>query len=154
TDLTGIDEPAVSVVGLDSSVDGDDEGDDDGSDLRPTLQVRWSPAEVLRHRDFAAYTHAELVEARRLMADLRLVGALRRSRRRRPPPRDRGRPALRRTVRRSLRAGGEPIDRAFHAPTRRPRRIVLLVDVSGSMEPYARALLRFVHAAVVGHGRV
>ncbi len=120
----------------------------------PTMQVRYSRAEVLRHRDFAAYTHAELAEARRLMTDLRLAGALRRSRRRRPTNRERGRPDLRRTVRRSLRSGGEPIDRAFSAPARRPRRIILLCDVSGSMEAYSRALLRFVQAAVVGRGRV
>ena len=140
-----------------------DASDDDDADRSPqavdgeegpVLQVRWSPAEVLRHRDFAAYSHAELVEARRLMADLRLAGALRRSRRRRASHRDRGHPDLRRTVRRSLRSGGEPIDRAFRAVTSKPRRIVLLFDVSGSMEPYARALLRFVQAAVVGHGRV
>ena len=136
---------------------GDDKPDaDDGSeaDTAPIVPVRWSRAEVLRHHDFAAYTHAELAEARRLMADLRLAGALRRSRRRRPTHRERGRPDLRRTVRRSLRAAGEPIDRAFSAPSRRPRRVVLLCDVSGSMEPYARAFLRFVQAAVVGHGRV
>ena len=120
----------------------------------PTLVVRWSPQEVLRHKDFAAYTPAEFAEARRLMADLRLAGALRRSRRRRPSPRSEGRPDLRRTVRRSLRAGGEPIRRAFSAPGERPRRIVLICDVSGSMEPYSRALLRFLHAAVVGRGQI
>jgi uncharacterized protein with von Willebrand factor type A (vWA) domain len=53
-----------------------------------------------------------------------------------------------------LRSGGEPINRAFSSTTRRPRRVVLLFDVSGSMEPYARALLQFVQAAVVGRGRV
>jgi uncharacterized protein with von Willebrand factor type A (vWA) domain len=57
-------------------------------------------------------------------------------------------------VRRSLRTGGEPIDRVFHAPSQRPRRIVLLCDISGSMEPYARALLRFLHASVAGRTRV
>jgi uncharacterized protein len=93
-----------------------------------------------------------MAEARRLMADLRLAGALRRSRRRRPGPR--GRPDLRRTVRRTLRAGGEPIDRAFTAPSTRPRRVILLCDVSGSMEPYSRALLRFLHAAVAAQARV
>jgi uncharacterized protein with von Willebrand factor type A (vWA) domain len=120
----------------------------------PTLVVRWSRQEVLRHKDFAAYTHAEFEEARRLMADLRLHGAMRRSRRRRPSHRTEGRPDLRRTVRRSLRAGGEPIRRAFSRPGERPRRIVLICDVSGSMEPYSRALLRFLHAAVVGRGRI
>jgi len=147
-------EPPSLTLAFDA---GRDDADDDSGEVerdRPTMQVRYSRAEVLRRRDFAAYTHAELAEARRLMADLRLAGALRRSRRRRPTNRERGRPDLRRTVRRSLRSGGEPIDRAFSAPTRRPRRVVLLCDVSGSMEPYARALLQFVQAAVVGRGRV
>jgi len=118
--------------------------------------VRWSPAEVLRTRDFASYSTAEFEEARRVMRDLRLAGALRRSRRLRPVRRARrhARPDLRRTVRRSLRAGGEPIERAALVPTRRPRRVVLLCDVSGSMEPYARAILRFLHAAVAGRARV
>jgi uncharacterized protein with von Willebrand factor type A (vWA) domain len=120
----------------------------------PTLVVRWSRQEVLRHKDFAAYTHAEFEEARRLMNDLRLHGAMRRSRRRRPSRKAEGRPDLRRTVRRSLRSGGEPIRRAFSQAGERPRRIVLICDVSGSMEPYSRALVRFLHAAVVGRGRV
>jgi len=120
----------------------------------PTLVVRWSRQEVLRHKDFSAYTHAEFEEARRLMNDLRLHGAMRRSRRRRPSRKTEGRPDLRRTVRRSLRSGGEPIRRAFSEAGERPRRIVLICDVSGSMEPYSRALVRFLHAAVVGRGRI
>jgi uncharacterized protein with von Willebrand factor type A (vWA) domain len=124
----------------------------------PTLVVRYSAAEVLRHKDFAAYSHEEFDEARRLMADLRLAGALRRSRRMRPSRRSRlprgGRTDLRRTVRRSLRSGGEPVRRLFVEPSSRPRRLVLLCDVSGSMDPYARALVRFLHAAVVGRAKV
>ncbi len=120
----------------------------------PMLTVRWSPAEVLRHRDFAAYTADEFAEARRLIADLRLVGAMRPSRRRKPTRRTRGSPDLRRTVRRSFRAGGEPMSRAFLTSGVQPRRVVLLLDVSGSMEPYARAFARFLHAAVVGGRRV
>jgi uncharacterized protein len=131
------------------------EGDEEPAEPEgPTLVVRWSRQEVLRHKDFAAYSHAEFEEARRLMADLRLHGALRRSRRRRPSRKAEGRPDLRRTVRRSLRSGGEPIRRAFSEAGERPRRIVLICDVSGSMEPYSRALVRFLHAAVVGRGRI
>lgn len=118
----------------------------------PAVQLRWSPVEVLRRRDFATYSEVEHDEARRLIADLRLAGAPRRSRRERPARR--GRPDLRRTVRRSLRAGGEPVERAYRAPSIEPRRLVLLLDVSGSMEPYARAFVRFVHAAVVARRRV
>src|SRR5207244_11050379 len=119
----------------------------------PVLTLRWSPHEILRTRDFAAYSEAEFAEARRLMADLRLSGALKRSRRLRRARVQRGRPDLRRTVRRALGRGGEPISRAFLEPSTRPRRIVLLLDVSGSMEPYARAFLRFLHAAVAGRTR-
>ncbi len=120
----------------------------------PTLALRFSAAEVLRHKDFAAYSHDELHEAQRLMADLRLAGAPRRSRRLVPTRHDQHRADLRRTVRAALRAGGEPIDRRWREPGERLRRLVLLLDVSGSMEPYARALLRFVHAAVAGRQRV
>jgi hypothetical protein len=119
-----------------------------------TVTVRYSPAEVLRDKDFADCSPAELAEARRLMSDIRLRAALRRSRRLEPARRARGRPDLRRTVRGALRAGGEPLRRAHLEPGRRPRRVVLLCDVSGSMEPYARVLLRFLHAAVAGGTRV
>lgn len=145
------------VIAFDAPIsDADDvvDGGEDEAVEMPLLTVRWSPTEVLRHRDFAAYTPAEFAESRRLIADLRLVGALRPSRRRKPTTRRRGTPDLRRTVRRSFRAGGEPVSRAFLAPGMQTRRVVLLLDVSGSMEPYARAFARFLHAAVVGRGRV
>ena len=57
-------------------------------------------------------------------------------------------------MRAALRSGAEPLRRRYLEATRRPRRVVLLSDVSGSMEPYARALLRFLHAAVAGRTRV
>jgi hypothetical protein len=145
--------PVEVTVVLDSAEEGG-EAEEVAGERGPTLVVRWSPREVLRHKDFATYTAAEFEEARRLMADLRLHGALRRSRRRRPSLHRGGRPDLRRTVRRSLAAGGEPIRRAFTEPGQRPRRVVLLCDVSGSMEAYSRALVRFLHAAVVGRGQV
>ena len=148
------------VLAVDDEVD-DDEADapppedDDAADAR-TISVRYSPAEVLRHKDFAEYTDREFEEVRHLMARLRLGGALRRSHRlRRSTGGRRTRhPDLRRTVHRALRLHGAPIERAFLEPSERPRRVVLLCDVSGSMETYSRALLRFLHAAVVGRGRV
>lgn len=134
----------------------DDEGPHEHGDGDGDLEaVRWSSTEVLRHKDFASYSPGEFDEARRLMADLRLAGATRRSRRRAPHARRRGaRPDLRRTVRRALAADGEPIVRAFSDPSERPRRLVLLCDVSGSMESYTRALLRFLHAAKISRRHV
>ena len=149
------DDPAPPVaVAFDVEVPPDGADDDERSRrLQPALTVRWSPVEVLRERDFASYTPAEFAQARRLMADLRLTGSRRPSRRRKVT-RSHGTPDLRRTVRRSLRAGGEVAPPVFNKTGTRPRPLVLLLDVSGSMEPYARAFVRFVHAAVVSRTRV
>ncbi len=131
----------------DAAVPDVDDGASDGDGDH--ISVRWSRTEVLASRDFADCTADELAELHDLMGGLRLFGATRRCRRLRPAL-HRGRPDLRRTVRAALRTGGEPIHRAFSEPGVRPRRLVLLLDVSGSMEPYARALIRFLHAAMVG----
>jgi uncharacterized protein with von Willebrand factor type A (vWA) domain len=136
--------------------DGDDAGPPEGPDGGdPRRALRWSRAEVLRTKDLAACTTDELAEAHRLMADLRLRAALRPSRRRRPDRRPRvgGRVDLRRTVGAAVRRGGEVGRPATTSTGNRPRRVVLLLDVSGSMAPYARALARFAHAAVAGRRR-
>lgn len=117
------------------------------------VSVRWSRTEVLSAKDFANCSDEELLELHDLMGQLRLSGSKRRCRRMQPSVRF-GRPDLRRTVRAALRTGGEPLRRSFSHPGERPRRLVLLLDVSGSMEPYARALIRFVHAAMVGRRNV
>jgi uncharacterized protein with von Willebrand factor type A (vWA) domain len=103
---------------------------------------------VLRHRDVATLDAAERAQLDRLLAAFSLRGRSRRSARRRPARR--GAVDPHRTVREMLRHGGEPALLRRHARVDRPRRVVLLVDVSGSMGPYADALLRFAHAAVRG----
>ncbi|MFD3841804.1 VWA domain-containing protein [Streptomyces sp. NPDC058642] len=113
----------------------------------PTASLAGS-AEVLRHRDVAELTGADRAQLRRLLAAFALHGESRRSARRRPARR--GDVDPHRTVRELLRRGGEPGRLRRHARTERPRRVVLLVDVSGSMAPYADALLRFAHAAARG----
>jgi uncharacterized protein with von Willebrand factor type A (vWA) domain len=141
-------------------VDTDDEDeDDDGPDEAepsdtPTIELRFSATEVLRRKDFSEYTTDELHEAQELMSRLRLAGSPRRSLRLAPSDRRTSRHDLRRTVRAAMRAHGEPMRRHYLEPSTRPRRLVLLLDVSGSMEPYARALIRFVHAAVAGRQKV
>jgi len=136
--------------------DGDSSDDPDNGPATddPTIHLRFSTAEVLRHKDFGAYNADELRLAQRLMSRLRFAGPPRRSLRLNEARRARHRPDLRRTVRASLRAGGEPVQRYWREPGERLRQMVLLLDVSGSMEPYARALLRFVQAAVAGRQRV
>lgn len=135
----------------------DDETDDAG-DERRLLAITASPVEVLRHKDFAACTTDELAELHRLLARIRLQPPTRRSRRRHAARDDRhrhGRPIhLRATVRRSIAAGGDAVVPVDAVRDVRPRRLILLCDVSGSMAPYSRALLRFLHAAVAGGTRV
>lgn len=130
-------------------------GDDDREDDEPeapdgdVVSVRWSRTEVLSAKDFAECSDQELAELHDLMGRMRLAGDARRCRRRRRARRS-GRLDLRRTVRAALRTEGEPLIREYLEPGERPRRLVLLLDVSGSMESYARTLIRFVHAAIVG----
>ncbi|MCW2532382.1 MAG: hypothetical protein JWP62_1952 [Blastococcus sp.] len=120
-------------------------GQDDDTDISD-LATQASADEVLRHRDVAEMSLAERDHLRRLFALLRPATPMRPARRRRPSPRGAVHPG--RTVRRALRDGGE-VTRLLHRRRRpRPRRVVLLIDVSGSMSPYADALLRFAHAAV------
>jgi uncharacterized protein len=117
----------------------------------------WSDVELLRDRDFATYSDVERALARAVIRRLAERAPLRRSRRTRPVRRASPaarRPDVQRTLRASLRHGGEPLDRRWRTPTRRQRPLVLVCDVSGSMAPYARVLLQYLHAAVAAHRRV
>lgn len=134
-----------------------DDADQQSGDAGPAGEhaaVRYSAAEVLRSKDFADYDAAELAELRRLFARLRLTGSLRRSRRLVASSRRGPAPDVRRTVRAALRSSGEAIRPAFRDRSLQPRRVVLLCDVSGSMDLYSRVLIRFVHAAVAGRTKV
>lgn len=151
---TPLTSPALAPPLLLALDDGAEDGDEPEADQerRPpgdVLTVRYSSVEVLRQRDLAALDAAEWAEAQRLISALGISAELRRTRRTRPSGRRRhGDLDLRSTVRASMRTDGIPVRRAWQAPTTRPRRLVLLLDVSGSMEPYASGLLRFAHAAV------
>ncbi len=105
-----------------------------------------SEIELLREKSFARCTDQELEMLAGLMARSPAVPPLRRTRR--VEPARRGALDLRRTLRRSLRTGGDPVDRAWRRRRVRPRRLVLLLDVSASMADYTRALLLYAHAAL------
>jgi hypothetical protein len=92
-------------------------------------------------------TPNEFRQAKRLIAEIAQARPRRTSRRRYPDPRGEVLD-IRRLVRRSLRTGGDPLERPFRARKSVPRKLVLLCDVSGSMALYTRALLLFLHAAV------
>jgi uncharacterized protein with von Willebrand factor type A (vWA) domain len=108
-----------------------------------------SADERLAERDFAELDADELRALRALMRELSLAPPLRRARRRRRDPQGRWLD-VRATLRTSCRTGGDPSRRVMRRRVERPRQVVLLCDISGSMEPYTRAFLQFLHAGVGG----
>jgi len=103
-------------------------------------------AERLSTRDFAELDPDELRLLEAVMRQLTLATPLRRSRRQRPSPHGH-RVDLRATLRQARRTGGYPMRLRLRRPRSRPRRLVVLCDISGSMEPYARAMLQLVYCA-------
>ncbi len=136
--------PALRLVSEGSADAPSVENEPEGQELDATAAA--SSVEQLRHRDVSRLTPTERAELNRLLALLRLPGQHRRTRRRRPATRGSVDPD--RTLRAWLRAGGEPARLRRERAASKPRRVVLLLDVSGSMDSYADALLRFAHAAV------
>ena len=129
----------------------DDGGADAASDLPAGELQTWSGAETLRDQDFADVTSAELEQIRAALQALHWSPGDRRTRRWTP---GRGtRVDLRRAWRESLRSG-ELLRLPTRARTTRPRPLVLLADVSGSMERYSRMLLHFAYALMRARGRV
>lgn len=124
----------------------------DQASAHRTAAQSYSDREVSRTADFATFTEEEIERARRVLATLRWNVDERRTRRWKPA---RGRALdFRRIVRRNLQYGAEPLV----VPTRRrkveARPLILICDVSGSMERYARMLLHFVHAVARDRQRV
>ena len=106
-----------------------------------------SDVERLNDREFSTLTAEELALLQRLVEQLPLVPPLRRGRRTRRH-RSAGTIDVRSTLRRSHRTGGDPVHLLRRRRTTKPRRIVLIADVSGSMEPYARIYLHLLRGAV------
>jgi len=127
-----------------AEISGEDEGGEEGDDR--LVSVLASAEEALRHRDVASLSGAERQHLARLFAGLAVTPPLRRSRRRARYRRGDIDPA--RTVRDQLRRAGEPGPLRYRREQQRPRRIVFLIDISGSMEAYADSLLRLAHRVV------
>lgn len=136
--------PAAHLQLVAANGEDDVPGDDADEDTAPASAAA-SATEVLRHRDIAGLSAADRAVLARLLAAFALPGERRLTRR--LGPAHSGRVDRRRTLQRVMHAGGEPAELAHQRRRRRPRRVVLLVDISGSMSAYADALLRFAHAA-------
>jgi uncharacterized protein with von Willebrand factor type A (vWA) domain len=139
--------PSFALGQADADTD-TDEAEADRESPYPSLAAT---TERLGGRDFATLTPAELARLVAVMRQLRLATPLRRSRRYEAGSRGR-RVDLRTTLRQAQRSGGYPTKLARHRLRHKPRRLVVLCDISGSMEPYARALLQLVYAAAASGG--
>jgi uncharacterized protein with von Willebrand factor type A (vWA) domain len=116
-------------------------------------RLSFSGREVLQRMDFDTMSAAELAEAKRMIATLRLPLPLMRTRRLAPDARG-PRVDLRATLRETLRTGGDSIPLRLAAPRRIHPPLVILCDISGSMNPYARMFLHFLHALTNDRDRV
>jgi uncharacterized protein with von Willebrand factor type A (vWA) domain len=145
---------SVSVVDMRELI-ASDTADRDSSNDDSTLPERvatWSDTGGVANRDFAEFTDDEIAEARVALSRLVWNPGERRTRR---WVRGRGaRVDLRRAIAESLRTGGDVVRLPRRTRRIRPRPLVLLCDVSGSMERYSRMLLHFAHAVTRRHQRV
>jgi len=116
-------------------------------------RLTFSTREVLQRMDFDTMSAAELAEAKKMIAELRLPLPMIRTRRFSPHPRGR-RVDLRATLRATLRGGGDVIPLVRAAPRTLHPPLVVLCDISGSMNPYARMFLHFLHALTNDRDRV
>jgi hypothetical protein len=115
---------------------------------RPSLGWMASDVDALKHRSFAACTPDELAALRRIMTRIRLTPPRRRTRRTRPAAKHGTQPDLRATIRAAMRMHGEPPGQLFFTERKvKPRPLILILDVSGSMADYSRHLLQFAHTA-------
>jgi hypothetical protein len=132
-----------------ASMRGHDERADPDEGSTETILAALSDEERLRSRDFAVLTAQELTRLRVLMSKMALAAPPRRSRRSRRhvhgPRLD-----VRATLRRAHRTAGDPVEQIRRRRRTRPRRVVFICDISGSMEAYARAYLQLLHSAVGG----
>jgi hypothetical protein len=132
-----------------------DEGEGEGEDAEGEAAIRIvaSAVEVLREKSFADLTEEERRRVALMIRRLAVRVPTRRTRRLRPAATG-SRFDVKRTLRRSLRTQGEPFHRAWRDRRSRARPLVLILDVSGSMTPYARALMQFAFAAMAAGRRV
>ena len=119
-----------------------------------TVEATYSPVELLRQKDFAAYTEEEWAAARHFIASLVWQLSDHTTRRRERAPKRAAYLDLSRTMRGSLPYGGEIVDLAWQRRSRRPRPLTVICDVSGSMDRYSRIFLHFIHGLAMSHQRV
>jgi uncharacterized protein with von Willebrand factor type A (vWA) domain len=124
-------------------VDEESDKEDDDDDATPQ-GTAYSAIEMLRKKDFESFTWEEVQEAKKLMSEMRWHLGMRPTHRK-APSRSGSYPDMRRIIRRNLKFGGEILELTWREIKRKPRPLVIICDISGSMSLYSRLLLHFIH---------
>lgn len=146
--------PTVETIQSVSVMSANAQGTEDaGAEELPEVPVlTYSPHEILRKKDFASFTREELDQAKRFMKEMTWEVSERATRRKMPGGREYF--DARAMLRQSVRYGGEVFDMAWKQTRFKPRQLIALCDISGSMENYSRILLHFMHTLEAAHVRV
>lgn len=125
---------------------GDSDKPKNPEDEKPETEIlmSYSATEALRQKDFGSFTWEEVEACKQLMREMTWRIEPRETRRRRPTPKG-AQIDMRRVLRRNLRYGGEMLELTWREPRQRQRPLVVICDISGSMERYSRILLQFIH---------
>ena len=118
--------------------------DDEDDEADAPQGTAYSAIEMLRKKDFESFTWDEVQEAKKLMSEMRWHLGQRPTRRKRPARRG-SYPDMRRIVRRNLKYGAEMLELTWREIKFKPRPLVIICDISGSMSLYSRLLLHFIH---------
>ena len=146
-----LESPQPPAPGATSDSDSDSDSEDDGPERDAVLAVA-SREERLHDTAFTELSEDELARMRRLVQSIAVATPVRTIRRHRPSAHSSARLDLRRTIRTAQRTGMDATRLVYAHRRSRPRRLVLLCDVSGSMEPYTRVFLSLMQGAVVNAG--
>lgn len=142
--------PIITAPALKEPEPASSDSEDEDDEVQQVIEVTrtYSTREVLRRKDFGELTQEEMQAVKHFMAQMVWELGLRRTRRQRP---GRGqRLDLRRSLRRNLRYGGELIEWPSRQFKYKPRPLIVIADISGSMERYARLLLHFIYSLAKG----
>jgi uncharacterized protein len=145
--------PLITLPALEAEAPAWPAGDGGDAEVQEIIEVTrtYSSREILYRKDFGELTAAELQQIKQFMAEIVWELDQRQTRRQKP---GRGRRFdLRRSLRRNVRYGGEWLEWTRRQPKFKPRPLIIIADISGSMERYTRLLLQFIYSLAAGMAR-
>ncbi len=150
-DKTASEETIIVPPSFDPNQDEEDNGEEDEAEAQEIIELTqtYSNIEILKEKDFGELNKEEMHQIKHLISQLIWKLGEKETRRQRPGRRS-NRPDFRRTLRKNFRYGGELIDWSYREPKIKPRPLIIIADISGSMESYTRLLIHFLYSLAEG----